>query len=163
MRKSMIIAMTTLALAGTASGLAIAHGKGDGDGERHERYQEKRLERMSEALDLTEEQQSQVKELMAEPSDRKASRDEKRELHRQLRDLDTTAADYNERLDALILQAQEQLDEQIRERQAKRAAMQDILTDEQEEKLAEMNEKRMEKKGKHGHHGRHGDGHHQDW
>jgi Spy/CpxP family protein refolding chaperone len=128
--------MTTLALAGTASGLAMAHSKGDGDGTRHERYQEKRLERMSEALDLTEEQQAQVKELMAEPSDRKTDREEKRELHRQLRDLDTTAADYNERIDALILLAQEQLDEQIRDLQAKRASMQEILSEELEEKLA---------------------------
>lgn len=163
MRKSMMIVMTTLALAGTASGLAMAHGKGDNDGERHERHQEKRLERMSEALDLTEEQQAQVKELMAEPSDRSARRDAQRELHRQLRDLDTDAADYNERLDALILQAQEQLGEQIRERQAKRAAMQDILTDAQEEKLAEMGAKRMEKMEQRGHHGRHGDEHHQGW
>jgi periplasmic protein CpxP/Spy len=72
MRKPMMIVLTTLALAGTASSLAMAHGKGDG--ERQERHQEKRLERMSEALDLTEEQQAQVKELMAESTDRKGDR-----------------------------------------------------------------------------------------
>ncbi|UTW10707.1 Spy/CpxP family protein refolding chaperone [Marinobacterium rhizophilum] len=158
MRKPMMIVLTTLALAGTASGLAMAHGKGDGD--RHERHQEKRLERMSEALELTDEQQAQVKALMADSSDRKADRDEKRELHRQIRDLDSSASDYDTRLDGLIQQAQQQLGEQIRERQAKRVAMQEILTDEQEAKLAEISEKRMEKMEKHG---RRGGGHHQGW
>jgi periplasmic protein CpxP/Spy len=158
MRKPMMIVLTTLTLAGTASGLVMAHDKGDG--ERQERHQEKRLERMSEALDLTEEQQAQVKELMAESTDRKGDRESRRELHRQIRDLDTGAADYDTRLDGLILQAQQQLDESIRERQAKRVAMQDILTDEQEAKMAEMMQKRMEKMEKHG---RRGGEHHKGW
>ncbi len=156
MRKSMMIVLTALTLAGTASGLALAHGKDDGD--RHERHQEKRLERMAKALELTDEQQAQVKELMAEPSDRKGDRDAQRELHRQIRDLDTSAADYDTRLDGLIQQAQQQLDENIRARQAKRIAMEEILTDEQETKMAEMMQKRMEKMEKHG---RRGGDHHQ--
>ncbi|ANG61085.1 hypothetical protein A8C75_00520 [Marinobacterium aestuarii] len=153
MRKPMMIVLTTLALAGTASGLAMAHGKGGDNDERQQRHQEKRLEHMSEKLGLSEEQRAQMKELMAAPADRKADRDEKRDLQRQIRELDTAAADYNQRLDGLIEQAQQQLGEQIRERQAKHQAMQNILTDEQETKLAEMIQKRMDKME---HHGRHG-------
>ncbi len=159
MRKPMMIVLTTLALAGAASGLAMAHGKGDDNGERQQRHQEKRFEHLSEALGLSDEQRAQMKELMAEPAERKANREEKRDLHRQIRELDTAAADYNQRLDGLIEQAQQQLGEQIRERQAKHLAMQEILTDEQEQKMAEMHKERMEKGGHHG--GKH---HHQrDW
>jgi Spy/CpxP family protein refolding chaperone len=153
MRKPMMIVLTTLALAGTASGLAMAHGKGDDNGERQQRHQEKRFEHMSEELGLSDEQRAQVKELMANSAERKASRDEKRDLQRQIRELDTTAADYNQRLDGLIEQAQQQLGEQIRERQARHQAMQEILTDEQEKKLAEMTKKRMDRMEHHGHHG----------
>jgi Spy/CpxP family protein refolding chaperone len=153
MRKPMMIVLTTLALAGTASGLAMAHGKGDDNGERQQRHQEKRFEHMSEELGLSDEQRAQVKELMANSAERKASRDEKRDLQRQIRELDTTAADYNQRLDGLIEQAQQQLGEQIRERQARHQAMQEILTDEQEKKLAEMTKKRMDRMDHHGHHG----------
>jgi Spy/CpxP family protein refolding chaperone len=159
MRKPMMIVLTTLALTAVGSGFALAHEKGDG--ERQQRHQEKRLERMSEQLGLSDEQRAKMQELMAAPTDRKANRDERRDLHRQIRELDTSASDYNERLDALIVQAQQQLAERIRAMQAKRLAMQEILTEEQENKLAEITHERMEKMEKRGHHGeRH---HRGDW
>ena len=159
MRKPMMIVLATLALTAAGSGLALAHEKGDG--ERQQRHQEKRLQHLSEQLGLSDEQRARMQELMVAPTDRKANRDEQRDLHRQIRELDTRASDYNERLDALILQAQQQLAERIRAMQAKRLAMQEILTDEQEEKLADMTHERMEKMEKRGHHG---ERHHQgDW
>lgn len=159
MRKPMMIVLTTLALTAVGSGFALAHEKGDG--ERQQRHQEKRLQHLSEQLGLSDEQRARMQELMVAPTDRKANRDERRDLHRQIRELDTSASDYNERLDALIVQAQQQLAERIRAMQAKRLAMQEILTEEQENKLAEITHERMEKMEKRGHHG---EGHHRgDW
>ncbi|MFC6670409.1 Spy/CpxP family protein refolding chaperone [Marinobacterium aestuariivivens] len=150
MRKPLIIAMTALTLSAGAIGLAQAHDKGEGG-----RYSpEKRLERMTEQLQLTDEQRGQMQTLMEQQREQRPEKGQGREIHRQLRDLDPAAEDYQQRLDDLVGQAQQQLGERMRARAAHRAAMAEILTDEQEQKLADWQKDRWGK----GHHGDRGHG-----
>lgn len=157
MRKPLIIALAALTLGAATAGIATAHEKGDGGWGRHN--PEKRLERMTEQLGLSDEQRSQMQALMEQRPERGAGRETFRKLH----DLDPNAADYQQQLDELVKQAQEQMGERIRARAAHRAAVAEILTDEQEQKLKDWKEERREgwkeHHGKGDHHGgrRHGD------
>lgn len=161
MRKPLIIALTALTLSAGTIGLANAHGKGDG-GWGHHNPQE-RMERMAEQLGLSDEQRAQMQTLMEQEREQRGERREGREIYRKLRDLDPAAADYQQQLDDLVSQAREQLGERIRVRAAHQAAVAEILTDEQEQKLKDLKEdRRADWKEHHGKDGHHGGRHHCD-
>ncbi len=161
MRKPMMIALTALTLSAATAGVAMAHEKGDGGWGRHN--PQERMERMAEKLDLSDEQRSQMQALMEKQREQRPQRGEGREMYRQLQDLDPSAADYQQQLDDLVKQAQDRVGERIRARAEHRAAVAEILTDEQEQKLADWKKDRRENwKEHHGGKGHHGDRHHGD-
>lgn len=117
---------------------------------------DKRVERMTKHLELNEAQTASVKALFA---DQAAQRPEQpRKGMKGLAQLDPNAADYNEQVQARIADMQQQLAERVERRANFKAELYAILTPEQEEKLAEM----RERKGKHHRDGKHhrGDGPH---
>jgi len=160
MRKPLIIALTALTLSAGSVGLASAHGKGDSGWCRHD--PQERIERMTEQLGLSDEQRGQMQALMEKEREQRPERGEGREIYQKLRDLDPEAADYQQKLDDLVSQAQQQLGERIRARAAHRAAVAEILTDEQEQKLKDwQQEHRGDWKDHHGKDGQRGmDEHH---
>ncbi|NVK40577.1 MAG: Spy/CpxP family protein refolding chaperone [Oceanospirillaceae bacterium] len=161
MRKPLMIALTALTLSAATAGIAAAHEKGDGGWGRHN--PEKRMQRMAEELGLSDEQRSQMQALMEQEHGQRTERGSGRETFRKLRNLDPSAADYQQQLDELVKQAQDQVGERIRARAAHRAAVAEILTDEQEQKLKDWKAERRE--GWKEHHGKgdhHGGRHHGD-
>lgn len=116
---------------------------------RQEQRAEKRLERMSEKLALTPDQQAAIKTLWQQQT-----RPERSAMpHKGLQGLDPNAEDYGRQVQQHIEQAQQQMAQRLQARADHKAALYDILTPEQEQKLEQMRDQRDQHKGK-GHHGR---------
>jgi|GEM_PF-1722423 len=116
---------------------------------RSEQRQERFVNKMAKYLELTDAQKMQVADLMDEHQDERMEKMKlMREVRQQISQLDPTAADYDKQLDGLVLQAQQQLGESIRDKAEQRQELAKILTDEQQQKLAEMKQKRGEYGGK---------------
>lgn len=164
-RKPLIVALTALTLTAGAIGLANADDKAPADSLRP--AAEHRLDRMSERLGLSDEQRTKIEALMQQHNDPTVQRDANRRIFRELRDLDPKAENYQQRLDDLIGQAQKQLGDRLRTQAERRAAIDQVLTDAQRQKLADWEKQR----GEHFHdrmarnhdgHWQHGKRHHDD-
>lgn len=146
MRKSLIIGISVAALGITGLSAAYASGKyehGSMMGERH-------MEEMAQTLNLDDTQQDKMDAL--HDNQRKAMRDNMRsmrDLRTQLHALDPGAADYQQQVDALAKQIAAQTEQMVQMRASQHKAMSEILTAEQRQTLAQMQE---EHRGK-GHHG----------
>ena len=134
----------TLAI-GTAA-MAGPHGK-FGGGDSAERM-EKRLDRMSEKLDLTAEQKTQMKAVM---ESRNAKSTERKALREAFQKLDPTSASYEADLKALAAKKAAMAEEATISRGLKRQKVAEILTPEQLTKMEEMKAKRGGKRGHRGH------------
>lgn len=133
----------TLILGSSASVLAAPRGGCD-DGDRQERMMEKRLDRMADRLQLTEDQQAAIRALWEkrEKPERPAMPGE------GLGALDPNADDYKQQVQKHIEQAQQRIAERIKAQADYKAALYDILTPEQEEKLEKMRDRFDDRRGK---------------
>jgi len=149
-RKMMVSALTLSLIAGS-SALAYAGQKGDCTGEHRI---DKRLEHMTSALNLDQTQQAAVKELLTQ-------RAEQRSAHKPgnrysgLTALDPNAPDYQQQVQALIKEMQQNMAQRMQAHADHKAALYAILTPEQEQKLTEMRSERKHRRHHDGprHHG----------
>jgi len=114
------------------------------NGDRQEKRMEKRLERMADKLQLTDDQQEAIRSLWEkqEKPGRPAMPGE------GLRSLDPNADDYKQQVQKHIEQAQERIAERMQAQAEYKAALYDILTPEQEEKLEKMRDRFDDRRGK---------------
>lgn len=141
MRKSLIVGLSVAALSITGLGAAYASGKYEHGPMMGERY----MEEMAQTLKLDNSQQDKMDALHDE--NRKAMRDNMRsmrDLRTQLHALDTTAADYQQQVDALAKQIAAQTEQMVQMRANQHKAMSEILTPEQRQTLAQMREDRRD-------------------
>jgi len=144
-KHSLITSMILGSLILGSSASVLAAPKGDCDNrDRQERMMEKRLDRMADRLQLTEDQQAAIKALWdkREKPERPAMPGE------GLRSLDPNAEDYAEQVQKHIEQAQERIAERIQAQAEYKAALYEILTPEQEEKLEQMRDRFDDRRGK---------------
>lgn len=149
---------------GMASNMGGKHSKGQGfnkggmhapmSAEQREQMQAKRLERMTNALNLTDTQQKQVQAVFAQNQSKHSSLHEKTQaLREELRQQRTQNASHTNREathDALY-QAQKQI-RALRDQERKQIDA--ILTSEQRAKMAQIQAKGVEKRGERGGFGR---------
>jgi len=131
-----------------SSAAVFAGQKGNCDREaRQAQHAEKRLERMTEKLALTTEQQDAVKALWQQQDapDRSAT-------PQGLQGLNPNADDYTQQVQQHIKQAQQRLAQHLQARADHKAALYEILTPEQEQKLEQMRDRADRHKGKGWHH-----------
>lgn len=153
MRKQLIIGITAAIIGAGAlsAGLASAKDGWDRCGERHEgghhgkyeqmdgKHSAMRMTMMTEKLNLTDEQQTQMQELFKSKQDQmQDQRGTMREMHNALRDLDVNAADYDQQVADLVTKAQEKTAQMIQMRAQQKKAMFAILTPEQQQTFMEM-------------------------
>ncbi|WP_290697372.1 Spy/CpxP family protein refolding chaperone [Amphritea sp.] len=150
MRKQLIIGITAAIIGAGALTAGVASAKGDWDrcdgGEgRHGKYEQMegkhhmRMSKMADKLELTDEQKSQMQELMKNKRGQmKDQRGGMKGMHNAFRDLDVNASDYDQQVATLVTQAQEKTAEMIQMRAQQKKAMFEILTPEQQEKYQEM-------------------------
>lgn len=145
-KNSLIVSLIagSLALGSSAAVLAGPKGGSERDGRQYEQRAEKRLERMSKKLDLTAEQQEAIKSLWQQQA--KSERPDRPRAG--LQRLNPNADDYAEQVQQQIVQAQQRVAQHLQARADHKAALYEILTPEQEEKLQQMHERGSHHKGK---------------
>jgi len=153
-KMKMILGASILALFGLATqGMAYDGGKQDGmrDGDKNHGKPsiEKRVEHMQKSLNLSDVQAQKIKAIFQAHEGGKGG---KREGKHAMWNLDPSAADYDQQVNALAEQQGQRLTRSIKERAAVRKEIAAVLTPEQREKAKSMHEKR----GKKGHDKRHG-------
>ena len=155
-KMKMMLGAGMLALFGLATqGMAYDGGKHDGmrDGDRsHAKPSiEKRVEHMQKSLGLSDMQAQKIKVIFQAYDGAKGSKHEgKRAMRETMRNLDPSAADYDQRVNALAEQQGQRLTRSIKEKAAVRKDIAAVLTPEQREKVKLMHQKRGKKGyGKH--------------
>ncbi|WP_250458412.1 Spy/CpxP family protein refolding chaperone [Microbulbifer litoralis] len=137
-----------VALSAPVLGLAGDFGHGHRHGDKGPMVH-KRFERMAEALALTDEQKARIRTGREEAhKERRELAGRERDLHRQIRVALDDNADQK-KLDALAQQLGVLKVQQMQQRRDNREQFFAILTDEQKAELAEIREKRMEKRRQH--------------
>ncbi|WP_421868590.1 Spy/CpxP family protein refolding chaperone [Motiliproteus sp.] len=173
MKKQILIATTIIALGGGAA-LTLADGYGyggcggkggykggydgkwDDDDYREgkgwskrdpERMQQRMLDKLDRKLELTAEQREQISTLMAKKFDsmRDAYKD-RGPMRDQWQALDPSAADYTEQVEKLAKERAQSMADRMMERAQYKADLYSILTPEQQQEFAEL-EQRFSKRG----------------
>lgn len=158
MRKKLIAGITAAAITFAGLGFTVAHAKGGHD------FMEKRLQHLTQELDLTKEQQSQLSDSME--SSKKAmqeTRQTRNEIRKELMKLDPSSPDYQTKLDSLVLKAQEQAKQMVVQKAEQKQAIFSVLNEEQKQEFTELQEKwqsKMEKRFADGDHPKRGKGCH---
>ena len=143
------LAVGTMAHAGPMCKQGGKHG-GKGGMDKSE-FMQKRLDRMSTKLGLTDEQKTKVQELMQNHRNAmKPLRDEKRTLGTKMMNLDVTSEEYDADVQEIASQQSEIVRQMTIARANKRKQMADILTPEQQAAKKAMHENRKSRRG-HGH------------
>lgn len=130
------------------------HGKRGGrhggkHGERHYNS-ERKMARIAKKLNLTEDQQAQIKSLRsAQDTERQALREEMKALRTKMRELDTTNADYAGQVVILADQQANLQRKKFIQRSEARQQFEAVLTEAQRTTLKEMKAKRKNRHGKH--------------
>ena len=154
MKKKLIAGITAAAITVGGLGFTVAHAK---DGHRG---MEHKLEYLTEELNLTTEQQAQLAETMGDR--KKSMQDSKQvrhEIRKELMKLDPAAADYQTKLDSLVLKAQEQAKEMVLNKAEQKQALFSVLNEQQRQELNQLQDKwqsKMEKRFADGGHPKHG-------
>ena len=140
------LAMGTMAYAGPMCKHGGKHGaKGGMD---KSEFMQKRFERMSTKLGLSDTQKTQVQELMKNHRNAmKPLRDEKRAIRTEMMSLDVTAADYDSKVQEIANRQSAIVSQMTIARGEKRKQMAGILTPEQ---IAAKKAMHANRKGKHG-------------
>lgn len=116
-------------------------------GQKHARKSQKKFAMLTEKLELSESQQTQIKALFeAQQAARQSSGNGRKALHQAIRNLDVNAADYTEKLAAIKQQAGLAAGGKIDAMMAMQQSMQKILSAEQFEKLQTL---KSDKRGQH--------------
>lgn len=158
MRKKLIAGITAAAITFAGLGFTVAHAKGGHD------FMEKRLQHLTQELDLTKEQQIQLSDSME--SSKKAmqeTRQTRNEIRKELMKLDPSSPDYQTKLDSLVLKAQEQAKQMVVQKAEQKQAIFSVLNEEQKQEFTELQEKwqsKMEKRFADGDHPKRGKGCH---
>ena len=158
MRKKLIAGITAAAITFAGLGFTVAHAKGGHD------FMEKRLQHLTQELNLTKEQQSQLSDSME--SSKKAmqeTRQTRNEIRKELMKLDPGSPDYQTKLDSLVLKAQEQAKQMVVQKAEQKQAIFSVLNEEQKQEFTELQEKwqsKMEKRFADGDHPKRGKGCH---
>ena len=158
MRNKLIAGITAAAITFAGLGFTVAHAKGGHD------FMEKRLQHLTQELDLTKEQQSQLSDSME--SSKKAmqeTRQTRNEIRKELMKLDPSSPDYQTKLDSLVLKAQEQAKQMVVQKAEQKQAIFSVLNEEQKQEFTELQEKwqsKMEKRFADGDHPKRGKGCH---
>ncbi len=158
MKRIAVLSIPALILATTFTTLQ-AQANDSKQGHRYEQghkggNSEKMLKRMAKKLNLTEQQQTDLKALYdSKKETREQKRESRKSLHDSIRNLDPKAADYATRLNEVKQQAGLAAQTKIDDMMQMRTQMQAILTPEQYAQMKEMKEKR----GKRGKRGKHSD------
>lgn len=158
MRKQLIAGITAATITFAGLGFTVAHAKGGHD------FMEKRLQHLTQELDLTEEQQDKLSDSMA--SSKKAmqeTRQTRNEIRKELMKLDPNSPDYQTKLDSLILKAQEQAKQMVVQKAEQKQAIFSVLNEQQKQEFRELQEKwqsKMEKRFADGDHPKRGKGCH---
>jgi Spy/CpxP family protein refolding chaperone len=121
---------------------------------------EHRVEHLTKELNLTTQQQTDLKEqIFSQREGKKDQHQSRKAVFKQLMQLDPNAADYQTQLNSLVLEAQEQTKKMIMEKAEEQEKLFEILTPEQEKTFIalknEMGEKMSKRysEGKRNHHG----------
>lgn len=167
-KKTLALIGSTLA-ALTLSAVVSAHQSERGEGyhrfggnpeqrqEMMEKHTERRMDKMTRYLELTDEQVTQLKALFEQHNAGKAEGASPKALHQAMRELDPADSDYQNKVNELIGSAQKQMAERMQARATMRQQIYQLLTPEQRSKLEQMEAKRhsMGGKGSMGKHGSH--------
>lgn len=147
MKRVLIPVLSVMMLASTA--FAAGH-----DGARGERAGfETKVEFLAKKLDLSEEQQVQIKALQQEYRPEKQDmRAKMKAMHESLQALDVEAADYDQQLNQLAESAAVEAAQQAKNRILLMGKIKAVLTQEQREEFAQLMDKRGERKRDKDHH-----------
>lgn len=151
-----LILASTLAVLTLSTAVMAFPGKGDGDCHRFkgdpeqrqemmEKHKERRLEKMKDYLELTDEQTAQMKVLFEQQIAAKGKNSSPGSFHREMRDLNPAESDYQEKVNTLIEGAQKQMGERMQAKAMMRQQIYQLLTPEQRSKFEQMEEKRHSK------------------
>lgn len=141
MKKTVLAAITASAIGLAALSIPVVQASSD-----HHRYQERHMEYLSEELELSKVQQEALEEAMSSRrGDMKETMQNRRALQQAIMALDPNAADYKQKLDALSDQAAEQARMMVQQKAEQKAKLFAILTPEQKQEFAEMQQKRHER------------------
>lgn len=171
MKKQIAMVAAVVALSGGAA-LTLADGYGDGygkdcggkggkwgfgdhDGKRWgkgdpERMQERMLDKLDRKLELTTEQREQISALMTKKFDSMRDAYENREPMRdQWQALDPTAPDYTEQVEKLAKERAQKMADRMMERAQYKTELYAILTPEQQQEFAELEQRFGKRWGRH--------------
>lgn len=159
MRKKLMIGLTAAALTLGGLGTAVAGGK-FGMGMDGGMMDGRMMDRLSQKLDLTSEQQDKVDSLIADNfKDMRQNMRNLKDLRKAMRNLDPNAPDYKQQSTQLASQIADATEKMVLMRADQRQAFNSILTPEQQTELAALKEKMQERwaeRGKHHRGGEHG-------
>lgn len=145
-RKVLIAALATVLGMGAMASNSYADGKRCHQGGKQMKS-ERFVERMQKKLDLSDEQTSQIKQLMSSQQEsRQEHHENMRSIRTSMRALDPNAPDYQANVDKLVDQAAKNTAEMMRLKADKQKKMAEILTPEQQEKAKEMQKRFAEKR-----------------
>lgn len=110
---------------------------------------ERKLERMSATLELTEEQESRIKAILEQNTDdRLKSRQAMQDNRQALRNLNPSDADYDAKVEQYASVLSDMQKEKIISKSSIRKQISEVLTDEQQEKMASLKQDRRGKSGR---------------
>lgn len=151
---AMLVTLAALPGAASAAGPGGLDSWADGDHPGLERMHERRLERLTEMLELTDQQVEQWQQIHATYAESApASREEMHALHERVRELASADDADATAVGELVIQAHKLREQQRAEREALHEELLSILTPDQQERFELMREMRPER-GRHGRHGR---------
>ena len=151
MRTKLIAGLSAAIITLSGAGFTLAHADDDDRMQkRHEHRIEHRIEHLTKDLSLTKEQQVQLKEQMLSQQEKRGDKQASRkDVFKQLQQLDPSATDYQTKLNSLVLQAQDQTKSMILEKAEQKEKLFEILTPEQEKQFIELKSEMGDKKSKH--------------
>ncbi|MCP4597416.1 Spy/CpxP family protein refolding chaperone [Neptuniibacter sp.] len=139
MRKKLLAGITAATIAVAGLGFTVAHAKGG-------HHMEHRMEHLAEKLDLTPEQQQQLSASMQDKKQHmQDAMQNRREIRKELMQLDPNAADYQAKLDSLVHRAQEQAKQMVIKKAEHKQELYSVLTDSQKQEFNELQSKWQEK------------------
>lgn len=152
-KKTLTLIGSTMAALTLSTAVMAFPGKGDGDCHRFkgdpeqrqemmEKRADRRLDKMKDYLELTDEQAAQMKTLFEQQMAGKGKGSSPRGIHQAMRDLNPADSDYQDKVNSLIESAQKQMAERMQAQATMRQQVYLLLTPEQRTKLEAMQEKR---------------------
>jgi len=143
MKRSSVLMSMLLAMGMSWGGVAMAMPEGG----HPPASQQMRMEKMAEVLGLTAAQKAQMKAIHAASREvMKPLRQAMKENRQAMHNLDTQAADYQQKADLLAEQQGVLMVKKLKLRAADRAQMDRILTPEQREKAKAWHQKKMQQR-----------------